>query len=138
MSDLKTKVNDASVEAFLKKTAKGEKLEDSYALVDLMKKATKQEPKMWGPSIIGFGSYHYKYESGREGDMCAVGFSPRKAAISIYLTCESGKFKDELKKLGKHKIGGSCLYVNKLSDIDTKVLEQMVKEAFKYIKTKKW
>jgi len=135
MAELKTKVNDASVDAFLKKNASGEKLKDSYALIEIMKKATKQEPKMWGPSIIGFGSYHYKYESGRKGDMCAVGFSPRKAAFSIYIITGFNRSKDLLEKLGKFKMAKACLYVKRLSDIDEKVLSELIKSSVKYIKS---
>lgn len=138
MAELKTKENKASVEAFLKKAASGEKLEDSYKILELMKKITKQEPKMWGPSIVGFGSYHYKYESGREGDMCATGFSPRKQALTIYIIAGFSRYNDLMKKLGKYKTGSSCLYLKSLKDIDMKVLQELIKESYKYITNKKW
>jgi hypothetical protein len=96
------------------------------ALAKLMTKATKERPKMWGPSIVGFGSYHYKYESGREGDSCLVGFSSRKGDISIYLTGSFPGRKDLLAKLGKHKTAKACLYVRRLSEVDLKVLEQLI------------
>jgi len=126
MAENKTKATDASVESYLSAIEDEGRRRDCDALTKLMTKATKEQPKMWGPSIVGFGSYHYKYDSGREGDSCLVGFSSRKGDISIYLT---GSFpgRDELlSKLGKHKMAKACLYVRRLSDIDLKVLEQLV------------
>lgn len=136
MAELKTKATKVSVKEFLKSVPDEQKRKDSLVLIDMMSKITKAKPKMWGPSIIGFGSYHYKYESGHEGDMCITGFSPRKAAISIYI---SGGFKKRdslLKKLGKHKSAVACLYVKKLEDVDMKVLKELITESYKHTKTK--
>ena len=99
---------------------------DCVALAKLMTKATQEQPKMWGTSIVGFGSYHYKYESGREGDSCLTGFAARKGDISIYLVASFSGHEELLAKLGKHKRGKGCLYVRKLSDVDLNILEQLV------------
>lgn len=133
MATNKTTETKKSVAQFIKAIPDKVKQQDSHRIVELMQKATGYPPKMWGPSIIGFGSYHYKYESGHEGDMPLVGFSPRSAAIVFYL---SGNFKgrDEmLQKLGKHKTGKGCVYVKRLENIDTKVLEKMIKASAKHI-----
>jgi hypothetical protein len=125
MADSKTKPTQVSVAAYLDAITDEAKRADAKALVKLMKKATGEEPKMWGPSIVGFGAYHYKYESGREGDMPLAGFSPRKAATVLYgmgLNDDNGL----LSKLGKHTTGKGCLYIKKLADVDQKVLEAMV------------
>ena len=124
MPELKTKLNNASVEKFLKGVADTKKREDSFAILEMMKKITKDEPKMWGPSIVGFGKYHYKYESGREGEMCITGFSPRK------------QYEAWMKELGKHTTGKSCLYIKRLEDVDMKVLKELVASSFKYMKEK--
>ncbi len=138
MAEIKTKATKVSVDKFIKSVLDKQKQEDSYKLIDMMKKITKAEPVMWGPSIIGFGKYHYKYESGHEGDICITGFSPRKAAISIYVMCGLERNRELLKKLGKHKAAKACLYVKRLEDIDMKVLKELVVESVKYVKTKKW
>lgn len=138
MAALKTKATKVRVDKFIKSVPDKQKQEDSYKLIDMMKKITKAEPVMWGPSIIGFGKYHYKYESGHEGDICITGFSPRKAAISIYVMCGLERNRELLKKLGKHKAAKACLYVKRLEDIDMKVLKELVVESVKYVKTKKW
>ena len=91
---------------------------------------------MWGPSIVGFGSYHYKYESGREGDMCITGFSPRKQNLTIYILPGFKRYSELMKKLGKYKTGKSCLYINKLEDVDMKVLKELISEDVKYMKKK--
>ena len=130
-AELKTKPTKADVEKFLN-GIKDEKIrEDSYKILKMMKQITKEEPKMWGPSIIGFGNYHYKYASGREGDWFLAGFSPRKQSLTIYAMSYLKKHKDILKRLGKHKIGKGCLYINKLEDVDMKVLRELIKEAIK-------
>ena len=103
-----------------------------------MKKITKEEPVMWGPSIIGFGSYHYKYESGREGDMCITGFSPRKQSLTLYIMPGFERYHDLMNKLGKYKTGKSCLYINKIEDVDLKVLKELISESVKFMKNKKW
>jgi len=136
MAELKTKATKVSVKDFLKSVTDTQKRKDSLVLIEMMSKITKEKPKMWGPSIIGFGSYHYKYESGHEGDMCIVGFSPRKAAISIYISAGFKKRDSLLKKLGKHKSAVACLYVRKLEDVDLKILKELITESFKHSKTK--
>jgi hypothetical protein len=108
--------------------------DDLRVLVKLMKRLTKEEPRMWGPSIIGFGTYHYTYESGREGDMPRAGFSPRKSDLTLYLLGTLHERPDLLKKLGKHRTGKACLYVKRLSDIDMDVLEEMVRLSLAYLK----
>jgi len=131
MAELKTKINDASVTDFLNKIEDEEKRADSFEILKLMQQVTRQEPKMWGPSIVGFGNTHYKYESGREGDWFITGFSPRKQNLTLYVM---GSFKphvDLLKKLGKHKTGGGCLYIKKLKDVDTKILKELIQQSVK-------
>jgi hypothetical protein len=129
MAENKTKQTVASVDSYLAAIKDETRREDCEALVKLMRKATKHFAKMWGSSIVGFGSYHYKYESGREGDMCLVGFSSRKGDISVYgLNAAPGHAK-LMPKLGKHKAGKGCLYIRKLSDIDLEVLEKLVADA---------
>jgi hypothetical protein len=129
MYKLKTTETSAPVQKFLDAVAEETKRADSWKLVEMMAKATGAEPKMWGPSIVGFGSCHYRYESGHEGDMCVVGFSPRKAAISLYLSCALDRHARLLAKLGKHTAGKGCLYVKRLADVDLKVLETLLAEA---------
>jgi len=126
MAENKTKPTEASVESYLAAIGDEARRKDCEALAQLMAKATKQPPTMWGTSIVGFGSYHYKYDSGHEGDSCLVGFSSRKDAISVYLLGCFPEREELLSKLGKHKSGKGCLYVRKLSDVDLKVLEQLV------------
>ena len=129
MYKLKTTETSAPVQQFLDAVADEAKRADSWKLVEMMAKATGAEPKMWGPSIVGFGSYHYKYESGHEGDMCILGFSPRKAAFSLYLSCQLDRHAALLAQLGKHTAGKGCLYVKRLADVDWKVLERLLAEA---------
>jgi hypothetical protein len=137
MAKNKTEPTQASVERFIRTFANSEqKKKDSYELIDLMKKVSGHEPKMWGPSIIGFGSYHYKYASGHEGDAPIIGFSPRKAAISLYVYTGLEEHEHLLEGLGKYKIGKVCIYVNKLSDIDRQKLIRLMKESIRYIKSK--
>jgi hypothetical protein len=126
MAENKTKATEASVESYLSAIQDEVRRKDCEALAKLMTKATKQQPRMWGTSIVGFGSYHYKYESGREGDSCLTGFSSRKGDISIYLVSSFPGRDELLAKLGKYKIAKACLYVRKLSDVDPKVLGQLV------------
>lgn len=128
-TELKTKKNDASVEKFLDAVKDESKREDSYKILKMLGKITKKEPKMWGASIVGFDEYHYVGASGREGDWFITGFSPRKANITIYLSAGVNRYPELLKKLGKHKTGVGCLYINKLEDIDTKVLEELIKQG---------
>ncbi len=125
MAEQKTKPTQVSVESFLAKVDPA-KRGDCEQLIALMRRVTGAEPRMWGPSIVGFGSYHYKYESGHEGDSCLCGFSPRKAAFSIYVMGASQALSGELARLGKHKMGKGCLYVKRLADVDLAVLERIV------------
>jgi len=129
MAELKTKLNDGSVIAFLDSVEDEKKRKDSYFILDLMKKITGQEPKMWGSSIIGFGSYHYKYASGQEGDWPITGFSPRKQNLTLYIMDGFDKYEGEMKHLGKYKTGKSCLYIKKIEDIDLVVLESIIKKS---------
>ena len=126
MTENKTKATDASVARYLSAIQDEARRKDCEALAKLMTKATKEPPKMWGTSIVGFGSYHYKYESGREGDSCLTGFSSRKGDISVYLVGAVLEQVELLAKLGKHKLGKGCLYIRQLSDVDLKVLEQLI------------
>jgi hypothetical protein len=138
MAELKTKPNKASVDKFLNSVKDERKRNDCFKVLELMKKITKEEPVMWGPSIVGFGSYHYKYESGREGDFFLTGFSPRKQSLTLYIMAGFKRYSEIMKKLGKHKTGSSCLYINKLEDIDMRVLKELISESVKYMKQKKW
>jgi hypothetical protein len=126
MADSKTKPTKVSVTAFIDALPDEGKRTDAKALVRLMQTATGEEPKMWGPSIIGFGTYHYTYESGREGDMPLAGFSPRKPALVLYNSMAFTGAEELLTKLGKHTTGKGCLYIKKLADVDQKVLNELV------------
>ncbi len=126
MAELKTKETRASVDQFVNQLTDEKRRKDCRALVQIMQRASKQPPKMWGASIVGFGSYHYKYDSGREGDMCLIGFSPRKAALTLYLKGGLEPQAALLEKLGKYKTGKGCLYIKSLDDVDVKVLEKMI------------
>lgn len=128
MAKQKTTPTEVTVESFLDKLTSESVRKDCDTLIKLMKKITKSEAKMWGPSIIGFGQYHYKYESSHEGFMCIIGFSPRKPAITLYLANMSGQ-PDLMKKLGKYKATEACLYVKKLEDIDMTILEKLIANA---------
>ncbi len=130
MAEMKTKQTDASVEDFLNLIEDNQKREDCFEIVKMMKRVTKKEPKMWGPSIIGFGSYHYKYESGREGDSLQIGFSPRKQNITLYILSGADHETPLLQKLGKHSTGNVCLYIKRLADVDKKVLQELIKKSF--------
>jgi len=122
----KTQPTKLSVAAFIDALADPARRADSKTLVNLMQTATGEKPKLWGPSIIGFGSYHYKYDSGREGDAPLVGFSPRKSATVLYITTGFSDREALLAQLGKHTHGKGCLYIKKLADVDQKVLETMI------------
>ena len=114
------------MDKFLKGIKDENKRADCYTILELMKKATKAQPKMWGTGIVGFGDYHYVYESGREGDWFIAGFSPRKQNLTLYVMGGFHQFEDLMKKLGKHSTGKGCLYINKLEDVDTKVLKEII------------
>lgn len=131
-AEIKTKPTAASVEDFINAVPDEQKRKDSFAILEMMRKATGEEPAMWGSSIIGFGNVRYKSpKTGREVDWLRIGFSPRKANISLYFTMDVKKHGDALEKLGKHKTGVGCLYINKLEDVDIKVLEGMIKTSLK-------
>ncbi|WP_299534529.1 DUF1801 domain-containing protein [Ulvibacterium sp.] len=136
MSNNKTVPTNASVQEFLDKIEDGNKRNDSYTLLNLMEKISGEPPVMWGPSIIGFGSYHYKYDSGREGDMLSIGFSPRKHNFSLYVGAGVKYNQGFLAKLGKHTMGKSCLYIKRLSDIDMEVLEALIRSTYEHDKKK--
>jgi hypothetical protein len=135
MAENKTKPTRVSVADFLKNKAKGQQLADSLELVKLFRGITGSPPKMWGPSIVGFGSYHYVYESGREGDAPLLGFSPRKAELSLYLAPYLDD-KGLKQKLGKHKAGAGCLYIRKLDDIDRSVLKKLAQASVGELKSR--
>lgn len=136
MAELKTKVTEQTVDGFLSKIENETVRDDCKTLLKLMKKVTGKPPKMWGPSIIGFDQYHYKYDSGHEGDMCMVGFSPRKANLSLYVSLGIPGQEVLLKKLGKHKAAKGCLYIKKLDDVDLDVLENIIRNCVDHVKKK--
>ena len=137
MAELKTVKTKESVDKFLRGVQDENRRADCYQILEMMKKATKAEPRMWGTSIIGFGDYHYVYASGREGDWFLAGFSPRKRNITLYIMSGFEKFDDPRKQLGKHSTGKGCLYINELSDVDTKVLQKLITQSVKSVKSKK-
>ena len=133
-AELKTKVNDASVATFLNAVADERKRNDCFEIMKIMKQVTKEEPKMWGSSIVGFGSYHYKGKSGREGDWMLTGFSPRKQNLTLYLMDGFDAHADLLDKLGKFTTGAGCLYIKTLDDVDRKVLKELVQASVRRMK----
>ena len=126
MAELKTKSNNDSVLAFLSALPDEKRRQDCYALLELMRKTTGEEPRMWGDSVVGFGDYHYKYASGREGDWFRVGFSPRKQNLTLYFSTYLEFHSDLLSQLGKFKTGKGCLYIKQLEDVDLKILETLI------------
>ena len=133
MAKNKTAETDHSVTDYINEVANEVKRKDSFRLIKIFKSITGCEPKMWGPSIIGFGKYHYKYASGHEGDSPLAAFSPRKDSLVIYIATEFEKREELLSQLGKHKSSKSCVYAKKLDDIDIAILEKMVKKSIKYV-----
>ena len=133
-AELKTKLNDASVEDFLNTVSDEQIRADCFEIAKIMRQVTKAEPKMWGSSIVGFGSYHYKGASGREGDWMLVGFSPRKQNLTLYIMAGFDRYNELMKKLGKFSTGKSCLYIKKLADVDKKVLKELISESVKMMK----
>lgn len=131
MAENKTKQTEASVKKFIESIPNEQKRADAFAILEMMQRATKLEPKMWGTAIVGFGSVHYKYESGREGDICLMGFSPRKQNITLYLPGGHTAYASELKQLGKHETGKGCLYINKLAEVDKSVLQKIFEKSMK-------
>jgi hypothetical protein len=134
MAENKTTPNDQNVEQFLNAVADEQKRKDSFTILELMKQVTGLEPKMWGSSIVGFGSYHYRYESGREGDTILTGFSPRKQNLTIYNMGGFEQLDDLLKKLGKHTTGKGCLYIKRLDDVDLPTLKRLIEVSFEHAK----
>ena len=133
MAELKTKLNDASVEAFLDGIVDERKRQDSYTILTMMQDVTGAKAKMWGDSIVGFGSYHYKYASGREADWMLVGFSPRKQNLTLYIMSGFEQYDELLQRLGKHSTGKACLYVKRLADVDPAVLRELVKLSVEHM-----
>lgn len=129
MAELKTKANAASVDKFLKEVKDEKKRHDCFRIVEMMKEATKSEPRMWGTSIVGFGSYHYVYKSGREGDWFLTGFSPRKQNLSLYIMPGFDEYEGLLKRLGKDTTGKACLDIKELEDVDNKVLKELISKS---------
>lgn len=134
MAELKTQQTDASVQAYLEAIDDEQRRHDCMAITVLMRRVTKEEPKMWGAGIVGFGSYHYKYESGHEGDACLVGFASRKGDISLYIMSGFESRERLLAELGKHKTGKACLYIKRLSDVQIPVLEKLISESVAHIR----
>lgn len=134
MYELKTTENDQDVLAFIEKIENSKKKEDAIILLNVFTETSGFEAKMWGPSIIGFGSYHYKYASGHEGDAALVAFSPRKAKISLYLAPYDSEREALLARFGKHTAGAGCVYINKVSDIDIDVLKELITRSIEYLK----
>ena len=133
-SENKTKPTNVDVEAFLNSIEHDTRRRDGFRALELLKRVTGHEPVMWGETLVGFDQYHYKYESGREGDMLAIGFSPRKANMVFYIMPGYQDFSDHLARLGKYKMGKSCLYITNLDNVDMDVLEEMCVIGYKYIK----
>ncbi len=129
----KTTLNNSSVDDFLDSVENEKRREDSKKVLKLMWEVTGEDPKMWGSSIVGFGTYHYKYASGREGDFMKVGFSPRKTSLTLYIMGGFKRHDELMEKLGKYKTGKSCLYIKKLEDVELEVLKDLVKESVAYI-----
>lgn len=133
MAELKTQRHDGDVEAFMSSIADEARQADARAVCAMMQRATGQEPTMWGASIVGFGTYAYRYASGRTGEWMAVGFSPRKANTTVYINEGFGRYADLLARLGPHSTGASCLYLKRLSDVDVDVLEDLVAQSYREI-----
>jgi uncharacterized protein DUF1801 len=134
MAEVKTKPTEQSVESFLNSIPDQQRRNDCFALLELMKQATQAEPRMWGSSIVGFGSYHYKYASGREGEAPLTGFSPRKQNLTLYILAGFEAYDELLKKLGKHTVGKACLYIKRLADVDLAALKQLVEQSVTHMR----
>lgn len=131
MADLKTRENETSVEEFLNKVDNEQKKKDCFKLLEIMEEVAGKTAKMWGDSIVGFGNYHYKYDSGREGDWFLTGFSPRKQNLTIYIMAGFSKYNDLMKDLGKYKTSSSCLYLKKLEDVKIEILKELIGRSIK-------
>ncbi|MEQ8909458.1 MAG: DUF1801 domain-containing protein [Vicingaceae bacterium] len=136
MAANKTQPTESSVEDFLNQAEPEQRRKDAFEVLEMIKEVSGEEPKMWGSSIVGFGSYHYKYDSGREGDFLRIGFSPRKTALTLYIMSGFSRYDELMQKLGKHKTGKSCLYLKKLSDVDQEVLKELMEESLKFMREK--
>ncbi len=136
MVEAKTKLTEKSVDSFIATVKDDKARADCYTIISLMEKVTGEKPKMWGPSIVGFDKYTYRYESGRSGEICITGFSPRKANITLYVLAGFPKQAELLQNLGKHKSGKGCLYIKKLDDVNINVLESLIKESIRFLKEK--
>lgn len=134
MAENKTKATKASVTEFMNSIEDPQKRADARKVAAMMRRVTGKRAKMWGSSIVGYGTYHYKYASGREGDFMVAGFSPRKQALTVYVMAGFARFDALVAKLGKYKTGKSCLYIKRLSDVDEKVLEKLIAESVKYMR----
>lgn len=134
MTELKTKPNNKNVEEFLKQVENPIKRKDSFKILELMREVTNEQPVMWGESIVGFGQYHYIYPSGREGDWFLIGFSPRKQSLTLYIMSGFDNYEEKLKNLGKYRTGKSCLYINKLEDVDISILKEIMADSIDYVK----
>lgn len=133
MAELKTAPNEQDVQAFLDRVEDGKKRHDCFTVLQLMQEITGEKPKMWGDSIVGFGSYHYKYASGREGDWFLTGFSPRKQNLSLYIMSGFEKHDALLQKLGKFKLGKSCLYIKRIEDVDFELLRELIRLSVEHV-----
>jgi len=134
LAENKTRATSASVSAFLSGIEDRQQRSDLKKVAAMMRRATGERPRMWGPAIVGYGSYHYRYDSGREGDFMITGYAPRKQAMAIYILPGFGRFANLMDKLGKFKTGKSCLYVKRLADVDEQVLERLIRDAVKYMR----
>jgi hypothetical protein len=134
VAENKTKPTQASVSEFINSIDDPQKRADVRKVAAMMRRATGKRATMWGPSIVGYGTYHYKYASGREGDFMIAGYYPRKQALVVYILAGFGRFESLMKKLGKYKTGKSCLYIKRLSDVDEKVLERLITNSVKYMR----
>jgi hypothetical protein len=137
MSELKTKATDTSVEDFLNSIEHPTRKADALLLLNIFKEKTGEKPVMWGPSIVGFGNYRYKYSSGKEMDWFPVGFSPRKQSLSIYIMLSKAEIEPFLAKLGKYKQSKGCIYINKMSDVNEEIFREMIRTSINLIQTKK-
>ncbi len=134
MAENKTQRNDGDVLAYLESVANKRRREDSLVVLKMMEEVTGEPAEMWGTSIVGFGSYHYRYASGREGDFMLTGFAPRKAALTLYIMGGHERYDELMAKLGKHRTGSSCVYINKLADVDLDVLRELIAESVDYMR----
>ena len=135
MATNKTTETTTSVPAFIKKVEPETKRDDCLLIIEIMKSVTKLDPKMWGPAIVGFGSYHYKYDSGHEGDAPLIAFSPRKAEIVLYLGAAFEQREELLNKFGKYKAKGGCMYIKKIADVDVAILKKLITNSYKHSKS---